>query len=115
MLCTFQTHHHFTHQTQTLGILNQLLSQLHNQLLFQFQTIHHPHHPFQLEMALKQKWVMVVLVIDKRVYNLSVLLLLIDFLIRKTEMIQFVFHLVANQKKIGLEATMDKEMIMIFN
>ena len=98
MLCTFQTHHHFTHQTQILEILNQLFNQLHNQLQLQFQTTHHPHHPSQLEMDLKQKWVTVDLVTDKKVYNLSALLLLIDFLIRKTVMIQFVFHLVANQK-----------------
>jgi hypothetical protein len=52
---------------------------------------------------------------DKRVYNSSVLLHSIDFLIRKTVMIQFVFHSVANQKKTGLEVIPDKEMIMILN
>jgi hypothetical protein len=66
-------------------------------------------------MASKLKWVTVDLETDKRVYNSSVLLLSIDFLIRKTVMIQFVFHSVANQKLTGLEATQDREMIMILN
>jgi len=66
-------------------------------------------------MALKPKWVTVDSETDKRVYNSSVLLHLIGFLTRKTEMIQFVFHSVANQKLTGLEATQDREMIMILN